>query len=156
MNNDQACKALRTVNSIAAKAKSKGKHPFAAILIAEDAETVLLSASNISTVRHAEIELAREAAGMYGADFLWRCTLATNFEPCAMCTGAIYWANIGRIVYGVSETELIKLTGSHKENPTLKLPCRDVIKAGFKQIEILGPYKSVEDEILELHRNFWL
>ena len=156
MNNDQACKALRTVNSIAAMAKNNGKHPFAAILIAEDAETVLLSASNISTVRHAEIELAREAAKMYDADFLWRCTLATNFEPCAMCTGAIYWANIGRIVYGVSETELIKLTGSHKENPTLKLPCRDVIKAGFKQIEILGPYKSVEDEILKLHRNFWL
>ena len=156
MHNDQACKALRTVNSIAAKAKSKGKHPFAAILIAEDAESMLLSASNISTVRHAEIELARKAAEMYDADFLWRCTIATNFEPCAMCTGAIYWANIGRIVYGVSETELIKLTGSHKENPTLKLPCRDVIKAGIKQIEILGPYKSVEDEILELHRNFWL
>ena len=117
---------------------------------------MLLSASNISTVRHAEIELAREAAEMYDADFLWRCTLVTNFEPCAMCTGAIYWANIGRIVYGVSETELIKLTGSHKENPTLNLPCREVIKAGFKQIEILGPYKSVEDEILELHRNFWL
>ena len=156
MNNDQACKALRTGNSIAAMAKRNGKIPFAAILIAEDAETVLLSASNISTVRHAEIELAREAAEMYDADFLWRCTLATNFEPCAMCTGAIYWANIGRIVYGVSETELIKLTGSHKENPTLKLPCRDVIKAGFKQIKILGPYKSVEDEILELHRDFWL
>ena len=156
MNEDQACEALRKVNLLAANAKSNGKHPFAAVLIAEDAETVLLSASNISTVRHAEIELAREAAEMYDADFLWRCTLVTNFEPCAMCTGAIYWANIGRIVYGVSETELIKLTGSHKENPTLKLPCRDVIKAGFKQIEILGPFKSVEDEILELHRNFWL
>ena len=156
MNVDQACEALRAVNLLAARAKSNGKHPFAAVLIAEDAETVLLSASNISTVRHAEIELAREAAEMYDADFLWRCTLVTNFEPCAMCTGAIYWANIGRIVYGVSETELIKLTGSHKENPTLKLPCRDVIKAGFKQIEILGPYKSVEEEILKLHRNFWL
>ena len=156
MNDDQACEALRTVNLLAANAKSNGRHPFAAALIAEDAETVLLSASNKSTVRHAEIELAREAADMYDADFLWRCTLVTNFEPCAMCTGAIYWANIGRIVYGVSETELIKLTGSHKENPTLKLPCRDVIEAGFKQIEILGPYKSLEDQILELHRSFWL
>ena len=64
MNDDQACEALRAVNLLAAKAKSKGKHPFAAVLIAEDAETVLLSASNISTVRHAEIELAREAAEM--------------------------------------------------------------------------------------------
>ena len=74
MNDKQACEALRTVNLLAAKAKSKGKHPFAAVLIAEDAETMLLSASNISTVRHAEIELAREAAEMYDADFLWRCT----------------------------------------------------------------------------------
>ena len=156
MNDDQACEALRAVNSLAADAKNNGKHPFAAVLIAEDAETVLLSTSNISTVKHAEIELARKAAEIYDSDFLWSCTIVTNFEPCAMCTGAIYWANIGRIVYGVSETELIKLTGSHRENPTLKMPCRDIIKAGIKQIKVLGPYKSLQEEIIELHRNFWL
>ena len=156
MNDDQACEALRAVNSLAADAKNNGKHPFAAVLIAEDAETVLLSTSNISTVKHAEIELARKASETYDSNFLWSCTIVTNFEPCAMCTGAIYWANIGRIVYGVSETELIKLTGSHRENPTLKMPCRDIIKAGIKQIKVLGPYKSLQEEIIELHRNFWL
>ena len=156
MNDDQACEALRVVNSLAADAKNNGKHPFAAVLIAEDAETVLLSTSNISTVKHAEIELARKAAEIYDSDFLWSCTIVTNFEPCAMCTGAIYWANIGRIVYGASETELIKLTGSHRENPTLKMPCRDIIKAGIKHIKVLGPYKSLQEEIIELHRNFWL
>ena len=156
MNYNQACEALRAVNSLAADAKNNGKHPFAAVLIAEDAETVLLSTCNISTVKHAEIELARKAAEIYDSDFLWSCTIVTNFEPCAMCTGAIYWANIGRIVYGVSETELIKLTGSHRENPTLKMPCRDIIKAGIKQIEVHGPYESLQEEIIELHRNFWM
>ena len=156
MNDKQACEALRKVNSLAAKAKNDGKHPFAAALLAEDDETILLSACNVSTVKHAEIELVRKAVEIYDSEFLWSCTLVTNFEPCAMCTGAIYWANIGHIVFGVSESDLINLTGAHRENPTLKMPCRDVIKAGFKQIEILGPYKSVQDEILELHRNFWL
>ena len=156
MNDDQACEALRAVNLLAADAKNNGKHPFAAVLIAEDAETILLSTSNISTVKHAEIELARKASEIYDSDFLWSCTIVTNFEPCAMCTGAIYWANIGRIVYGVSETELIKLTGSHRENPTLKMPCRDIIKAGIKQIKVHGPYESLQEEIIELHRNFWL
>lgn len=156
MNVKQACEALRSVNSLAAKAKNNGKHPFAAALLAEDAETILLSASNVSTVKHAEIELVRKAAEIYSSEFLWCCTLVTNFEPCAMCTGAIYWANIGCIVFGASETELIKLTGDHRENPTLKMPCREIIKAGSKQIKVFGPYDCVQDEILELHRNFWL
>lgn len=156
MNDKQACEALRRVNSLAMEAKNDGKHPFAAALLAEDAETILLSACNVSTVKHAEIELVRKAAEIYDSEFLWSCTLVTNFEPCAMCTGAIYWANIGRIVYGVSETELIKLTGTHKENPTLKMPCREIIKAGAKQIKVSGPYDCVQDEILELHHNFWL
>ena len=156
MNEKQACEALRKVNLLAAKAKNNGKHPFAATLLAEDSETILLSASNVSTVKHAEIELVRKAAEIYSSEFLWCCTLVTNFEPCAMCTGAIYWANIGCIVFGASETELIKLTGDHKENPTLKMPCREIIKAGSKQIKVFGPYACVQDEILELHRNFWL
>ena len=156
MNDKQACEALRKVNLLAAEAKNNGKHPFAAVLLAEDTHSILLSACNVSTVKHAETELVRKAAEIYDSEFLWRCTLVTNFEPCAMCTGAIYWANVGRIVYGVSETDLIKLTGAHKENPTLKMPCREIIKAGSKRIKVLGPYDCVQDEILELHRNFWL
>ena len=156
MNDKQACEALRRVNLLAAKAKSNGKHPFAAVLLAEDTQTILLSACNVSTVKHAEIELVRKAVEIYDSEFLWRCTIVTNFEPCAMCTGAIYWANVGRIVYGASEAELIKLTGAHEENPTLKMPCREIIKAGSKRIEVQGPYDCVQDEILELHRIFWL
>lgn len=155
MNKEQAILALAAANEVAAKAKAAGKHPFGAVLIAPDGETVLLEAGNESTVRHAETELARAAADKFEPEYLWQCTLVTNFEPCVMCTGTIYWANIGRIVYGVAESSLLKLTGNHEENPTLDLPCRDVIKASPKAVDILGPFEEVEEAVLQLHRGFW-
>jgi len=39
---------------------------------------------------------------------------------------AIYWANIGRVVYALSESKLLEITGANAENPTLSLPCREV------------------------------
>ena len=41
-----------------------------------------------------------------------------------MCSGAIYWAGIGTVVFGQTERDLKAQTGAHAENPTLDLPCR--------------------------------
>jgi tRNA(Arg) A34 adenosine deaminase TadA len=38
-----------------------------------------------------------------------------TFEPCTMCAGNIYWANIGNVVYGAEETTLKRFTGSNQE-----------------------------------------
>ena len=72
-----------------------------------------------------------------------------------MCSGAQYWANIGRLVYGVSETELLKMTGANSENPTMDVPSRYVFEHSQKQIEVIGPVAAVRDEIVELHQGFW-
>ena len=50
-----------------------------------------------------------------------------------MCAGAIYWANIGRVVYGMTERRLLELTGSNEQNPTFDLPCREVFSRGQKR-----------------------
>jgi hypothetical protein len=50
---------------------------------------------------------------------------------------------------------LLALTGSHEENPTLSLPCREVIARGQKAIEVTGPVPEVESEMLAPHRDFW-
>lgn len=155
MNIEQQLHALRAANNVAEKAKDEGFHPFGAVLIAPDNETVLLEQGNVSTVKHAELELARLASDMFDEDYLWQCTLATNFEPCVMCTGAIYWANIGRILYGATEHALLALTGVHDENPTFALPSRTVLASGQKQIEVIGPVPELEQEILALHKDFW-
>jgi tRNA(Arg) A34 adenosine deaminase TadA len=70
-----------------------------------------------------------------------------------MCAGAIYWANIGRVVYGLSERRLLSLTGSNAENPTFSLPCREVFERGQRRVEILGPL--LEDEAVKPQEGFW-
>ena len=102
---------------------------------------------------HAERLLATWASKTYGADVLAGCTLYSSAEPCAMCSGAIYWSGIGRLVYGQSESDLKAATGAHAENPTLDLPCRIVFAAGQRAVEIVGPL--LEEESAALQRDFW-
>ena len=145
---------LRAANAVAREAAAHGHHPFGAVLVGPD-DMVLMSQGNVDAVRHAETELARRAAAEYDREYLWRCTLVTTFEPCAMCAGTIYWANIGRVVYGAEESTLLALTGASPENPTMHLPCRVVLASGQKQIEVIGPFPELEAELIAPHRDFW-
>ncbi|OQD87633.1 hypothetical protein PENANT_c005G11336 [Penicillium antarcticum] len=61
--------------------KTHQKRPFTALLLAPDNETVLLSSNSLSHVRHAECELARNAADNYDWTYLARCTLVSTWEP---------------------------------------------------------------------------
>jgi tRNA(Arg) A34 adenosine deaminase TadA len=151
----QVIAALRQANAVARQAVVDGKHPFGAVLIAPDGDTLLMSQGNINTVNHAEATLIRAAHERYSTDYLWQCTLVTTVEPCAMCAATQYWANVGRVVYGMTEERLLSFTGSNPENPTLDLPCRDVFSRGQKAIEVIGPVPEVENEIAALHQNFW-
>ena len=77
----QAVRHLRRANAVARDAIAKGRHPFGALLVAADGETVLLEHANVDTVNHAEAVLARVAAHRFDADMLWACTLVTTVEP---------------------------------------------------------------------------
>ncbi|HOZ63871.1 MAG TPA: nucleoside deaminase [Burkholderiaceae bacterium] len=155
MRHEQVIAHLQRANDVARRAMSLGRHPFGAILVAPDGETVLAEQGNVDTVNHAESTLARTATTNFTPDYLWQCTLVTTVEPCAMCAGTQYWANIGRLVYGLSERRLLQLTGNHDENPTMDLPSRTVLAAGQKIIQVIGPVPEVEAEISALHRDFW-
>jgi len=155
MTPDQTLRHLRRANEVARETMAQGHHPFGALLVDADSETVLLEQGNVDSIEHAESLLARTAARRFAPERLWRCTLVTTVEPCAMCAGTQYWAHIGRLVYGMSERRLLDLTGNHSENPTLDLPCREVFARGQKAIEVMGPVADAEPEIAALHRDFW-
>jgi len=152
---DQIVRHLRRANEVGALAAREGRHPFGAILVAPDHETVLMEQGNIDTVNHAESTLARRAAATYDAAYLWGCTLYTSVEPCCMCAGTAYWAHIGRVVYGMSEQALLAETGSNEQNPTLSLPAQYVFEHGQKAIDLIGPVAEIEPEVLALQRAFW-
>jgi len=151
----QQLRHLRRANDVARAAMAAGHHPFGALLIAPDGDTVWLEQGNVDTVNHAEAVLAREAARLHRPEVLWQCALVTTVEPCAMCAGTIYWAHIGYVVYGLSERSLLAHTGDHPHNPTLDLPCREVFGRGHKPVQVIGPVAEVADEIAALHRGFW-
>lgn len=143
-----------TANEVARDAMLAGHHPFGAVLVGPDGD-VLLSQGNVDTLNHAETVLCRTAATKWPQEYLWRCTLYTTVEPCCMCAGAIYWANIGNVVYGIDERHLEQYTGAHPENMTMDLPCRDVFSRGKKDIRVVGPVHEHADAIGSLHANFW-
>ena len=123
---------------IARQAREHGNHPFGALL-ADAAGNVLLSAENTVVTEsdatgHAETNLVRLASGRFPSVELSASTLYSSAEPCAMCSGAIYWSGIGRVVYALAETDLYELTGDDPQNPTLVLPCRTVFAAGQREV----------------------
>jgi tRNA(Arg) A34 adenosine deaminase TadA len=148
---------LRLSFDVARRAMTHGNHPFGAVLV-DASGKVLLEAENgymplHDGTAHAERLLATKACTTLDAQTLRNATLYSSAEPCAMCAGAIYWAGIGRLVYGLSEHRLGQLTGNHPENPTLNLPCREVFASGQRSTEVVGPL--LEDEAAAPHEGVW-
>ncbi|MEI6027810.1 MAG: nucleoside deaminase [Betaproteobacteria bacterium] len=155
LTDEQIRRHLAQAAEVARRAAAAGHHPFGALLVAPDGETVLLEQGNVDTVNHAEAVLARTAAARYSPQELWGCTLVTTVEPCAMCAATQYWAHIGGLVYGMAESELLEITGGHDENPTLDLPCREVFARGHKAMAVVGPVPAAQAAIAAVHRAFW-
>lgn len=145
---------------IAHEAKMHGNHPFGALL-ADKEGTILLEQGNDheegGPAMHAETALMFKAGKLYSPEFLASCTLYTTAEPCVMCAGAMYWTNVRRLVYGITEEQLLKLTGSDDQNPTFNLPSHEVLAHGQKDIQIIGPVDdpTLVKAIIEDHLGFW-
>jgi hypothetical protein len=73
-----------------------------------------------------------------------------------MCSGTIYWSGIGKVVYAASESKLAGLTGKgNEENMTMSLPCRTVLSAGQRNIEVIGPVPEWEEKVVEECAKWW-
>jgi tRNA(Arg) A34 adenosine deaminase TadA len=149
---------LRQAIELAREARADGRHPFGALIVNERGETIVTARNNAvrpggDPTQHAEMLACGEAGRRFTEATLAKCTLYTSTEPCAMCAGAIYWTGIGRVVFALAETGLLGYTGSHEENPTLDLPCREVFARGQRKIAVAGPL--LEDEAGKVHEGFW-
>ncbi|SEP76003.1 tRNA(Arg) A34 adenosine deaminase TadA [Devosia sp. YR412] len=149
---------LRRSFAVAQRSREAGDHPFGAVLADSNGMVLMeqgngFSAEGHDRTAHAEKLLATRAGKTYALHVLAGATLYTSAEPCAMCAGAIYWAGIGRVVFGQTERGLKAMTGDNPENPTLDLPCEVVFAAGQRPTEVVGPL--LEAEATGLQADFW-
>jgi isopenicillin N synthase-like dioxygenase/tRNA(Arg) A34 adenosine deaminase TadA len=155
---DDEC--LRAAIKLSDDAAKNGNMPFGAVLADPDGK-IIVEAHNLSAAavkrggtgdvtRHAEMELVRRLCEE-GVDLDLRpqCTLYTSTEPCVMCAGAIYWSQVGRVVFGASSEQLEVLSGPGG----LDIPLEQVYKMGregARKIEVVGPMLS--DEAMKVHQ----
>ena len=84
----------------------KGEVPVGAVIVVDN--RIIARAHNLTELltdvtAHAEMQAITAAANFLGGKYLHKCSLYVTLEPCQMCAGASYWAQIGKIVYGASE-----------------------------------------------------
>ena len=148
---------LRTSFEVARRAVVAGNHPFGAVLADQEGQILLEAENTVVTADditgHAETNLVRMIRKDSLGSALESSTLYASGEPCAMCSGAIYWGNIGRVVYGLSQERFYSMVGDLEDRLTFALPCREVLVRGDRSIEVVGP--ALEDEAARVHDGAW-
>ena len=92
----------------AQKAFEADEVPVGAIVVC--ANKIIARAHNLTerltdVTAHAEMQAITSAANYLNGKYLNECTLYVTLEPCLMCSGAIAWAQLGKLVYGAFDTK---------------------------------------------------
>ena len=137
---------IRKVNQLAWKSASLGFGPFAALLVYENR---LMDSSMDACIpladptAHAEISVIRKHCQDQHLISLEGYTLYASTEPCIMCSGAIHWAKISRVVFSVSQSMLQKKSGGNQ-----KLGSETLVNIGGLKMEVSGPILAEEGKLV--------
>lgn len=142
--NERDGRYLRRAIGWSHAAARRGNRPFGAIIVSGDDEVICeaynSTAETGDCTGHAETNAVRALADKgLTRDQLARATLYSSGEPCVMCAGAIFWSNIGRVVFGIDAERLRVFRGERQDQRDAELSCRDVFNASPHAIECIGP-----------------
>ncbi|MGX7667241.1 nucleoside deaminase [Flavobacterium pedocola] len=89
-------------------AYEKGEIPVGAVVVIDN--RVIARSHNLTEMlndvtAHAEMQAITSSANFLGGKYLKDCTLYVTLEPCQMCAGALYWAQISKIVFGARDEQ---------------------------------------------------
>ena len=141
-------KFMREAIRLSRQAVEHGNEPFGAVLV-KNGEIVFSNENQIYTRHdptfHGEAGLIREFCAQTAITDLREYTLYSSCEPCFMCSGALVWVKLGRLVYGASNMELEHILGNEGCNCS-----RMVFEHSFWQPEVTeGILREEALEILE-------
>ena len=131
---------MREALKEAQKAFSKDEVPVGAIVVCNN--TIIARAHNLTeqlndVTAHAEMQAFTAATAFLGGKYLLDCTLYVTLEPCVMCSGAAFWTQISKIVYGAPDIK----RGFSRQNASLLHPKTTVV-AGVLETDCANILKS--------------
>lgn len=135
---------MREALKEAQKAFEKDEVPVGAIVVCNN--TIIARAHNLTeqlndVTAHAEMQAFTAATNYLGGKYLTGCTLYVTLEPCVMCSGAAYWTQISKIVYGAPDRKrgfsLLKTAVLHPKTAiisgVMERECASILKTFFSK-----------------------
>ncbi|MES2716976.1 MAG: nucleoside deaminase [Pseudomonadota bacterium] len=154
---DSDARHLRQAIALSAQGRSRGNRPFGAVVVGADGSVLAEAWCNTTETGdctgHAETTAVRLVSPRHSRAELATATLYSSAEPCVMCAGAIFWSNIGRVVYGIDAVRLRHYRGERPDQRDAELSCRDVFAAAPAPITCIGPVLA--DEAAVVHEGAW-
>lgn len=142
---------MKKAIELSRQAVARGNEPFGAVL-AKDGEIVFTNENQIYTENdptfHAEMGLLRRFMEETGITDLREYTMYSSCEPCFMCSGAMVWARLGRLVFGAGNDELEAILGN--EGPSSS---RLVFENSFWSPELVSGV--LREEALEVLKEYF-
>ena len=138
-------KYMKVALAEAQKAFDSGEVPVGAVVMMND-QVIGRGHNQVELLNdctaHAEIIALTAAFNFLGSKYLPEATLYVTLEPCLMCSGALYWSKIGRIVYGAEDEKNGYRKTTRANNPfhpkttltggIMQEPCAQLMKDFFK------------------------
>ncbi|MFC0343261.1 nucleoside deaminase [Epilithonimonas hispanica] len=126
----------------AEKALEKDEVPIGCIIVSNDrviARSHNLTETLTDVTAHAEMQAITSAANFLGGKYLKNCTLYVTLEPCVMCSGALAWSQISKVVIGTRDEQRGFINKGLSLHPKTKVvtgvlenECSAIVKDFFK------------------------
>jgi tRNA(Arg) A34 adenosine deaminase TadA len=145
LNDKEYC---RKALEVAQHSLEKGNLPFGCILVSDNGEILLEGENTVITdndlIAHCEINLVHAFSGRYTFEFLNTCTVYASTEPCPMCSAALFWSGVGRLVYAVSKEGYKKASGDIDPKYDFPVSSRELLAKAGRKVSVEGPVLEKE------------
>ena len=123
-------------------ALEKDEVPIGCVIVSNDrviARSHNLTETLTDVTAHAEMQAITSAANFLGGKYLKNCTLYVTLEPCVMCSGALAWSQISKVVIGTRDEQRGFINKGLSLHPKTKVvtgvlenECSAIVKDFFK------------------------
>ncbi len=150
---------MTAVLELAVQARERGDHPFGALL-AVDGEVVETARNRVGTdddlTAHAELHLIRKLQRTDRLELAAKGVVYASCEPCPMCVGAMFWAGVREVRFGLSHGALNELANDKPgQTPNgFIIGAAEIGGSAHPAMRFVGPER--EDEAALAHEGFWV